>query len=282
MPDDATPPAAGATILEGSTPPPAPTFTPSFEGVIGPDGSFTEGWHQKALGPDYNGPLAGARTLPDVDKMLRDSMAAARQKTAGMVRVPSENAKPEEVAEFRKALGVPEKPDDYGDLRPDTIPPEMWDPESSKALSQIAHKHNLPPAAIKEIVGLYAGQIDKQVKLGEAQQAQYMAGEVAILQKAWGNQFSENINIATRVAATIGLDPKDPALQNSTMVQALRRVGDLISGDKLVNGATIGLSGSPKDQAQAIMTDPSNPHYKAYQSGDPNAVALVENLLKQA
>jgi hypothetical protein len=214
--------------------------------------------------------------------MLRDSMAAARQKTAGMVRVPSENAKPEEVAEFRKALGVPEKPDDYGDLRPDTIPPEMWDPESSKALSQIAHKHNLPPAAIKEIVGLYAGQIDKQVKLGEAQQAQYMAGEVAILQKAWGNQFSENINIATRVAATIGLDPKDPALQNSTMVQALRRVGDLISGDKLVNGATIGLSGSPKDQAQAIMTDPSNPHYKAYQSGDPNAVALVENLLKQA
>ena len=49
-------------------------------------------------------------------------MAAARAKTEGMIRVPGDDAKPEDVAAFRKALGVPDDPTGYGLVKPETLP----------------------------------------------------------------------------------------------------------------------------------------------------------------
>jgi hypothetical protein len=256
-------------------------FTPTFEGALKPDGSFAEGWHAKAFGADYSGPLAQAKNFSDVEKMLRDNIAAARAKTEGMVRLPGANAKPEEWAAYRKAIGAPDTPDAYGDLRPETIPAEMWDAEGAKALQAVAHKHALPPAAIKDILGLYAGQIDVQMQKGQADMAEHVAGQTAILKQEWGADFDANARQATRFALTIGLKPDNPIFQNAEVVRAMAQGAKLLSEDKLINGATMGLTASPQEQAKAIMTDPSNPHYKAYQAGEASAVALVHNLLQQ-
>lgn len=284
MADDATQTGAdgATTTILGDGQQLATQFTPSYDGALNPDGSFAEGWHTKAFGAEYSGPLAQAKTVADVDKMLRDSMARARQKTDGMVRVPGEGASPEDLAEFRKAIGGPEKPEDYGELRPQNIPPEAWDAEADKALKTVAHKHGVTPAALKDIMGLYAGQMDTQMAKGMADMTAHVAGQKAILQQEWGEKFESNVRQTIRFAATLGLKPDHPVFQNADVVRALQRGASLVSEDKLINGSTIGLAASPGEQAKAIMTDPANPHYKAYQSGDPNAVALVNNLLQQA
>lgn len=269
------------TILGGAGEGQQQQFTPSFDGALKPDGSFVEGWHTKAFGAEYSGPLAQAKTVADVDKMLRDNIAAARAKTDGMVRLPGAEAKPEEWAAYRKAIGAPDTPDAYGDLRPETIPAEMWDAEGAKALQAVAHKHALPPAAIKDILGLYAGQIDLQMQKGQADMTAHVAGQTAILKQEWGAEFDANARQATRFALTLGLKPDNPIFQNAEVVRAMAQGAKLLSEDKLINGATMGLSASPQEQAKAIMTDPTNPHYKAYQAGDTNAVALVDNLLRQ-
>jgi hypothetical protein len=117
---------------------------------------------------------------------------------------------------------------------------------------------------------------------GMADMTAHVAGQKAILQQEWGEKFESNVRQTIRFAATLGLKPDHPVFQNADVVRALQRGASLVSEDKLINGSTIGLAASPGEQAKAIMTDPANPHYKAYQSGDPNAVALVNNLLQQS
>src|SRR5262245_23505960 len=86
-------------------------FVPTFEGVLNLDGTFAEGWTAKVFGPEYNGPLATTRTVSDVDKLLRDNMAAARGR---QITWPDERSTTEQVAAVRKLTGAPDKPEGYG------------------------------------------------------------------------------------------------------------------------------------------------------------------------
>jgi hypothetical protein len=69
---------------------------------------------------------------------------------------------------------------------------------------------------------------------------------------------------------------------NADVVSAMARGAALVSEDRLVGGASQGLGGPPRSQANAIMTDSSNPLYARYQSGDAETVSLVNSLLMQA
>lgn len=253
------------------------TFTPSYDGIIDQSGTFADGWTAKAFGPDYTGPLANVKDVGSIDKMLRDTIAMARSRPS--IAPPKEGATPEQIAQWRQLTGAPENLEGYGDVRPETIPPELWDKDAEKALLETAHKHHLPPAAIKDIIGLYAGQIDKQMKETEAQFAESRAGEEAKLKQAWGEKFGENLRMAQRFALTLGFKPDNPIFNNAETVLAMARGAQLISEDKLVNGQTVGLQ-SGREQAQEIMTNPQHPLYQKYQTGDPNTVALVNNMLQ--
>lgn len=252
-------------------------FTPSFEGILGKDGAFTDGWTTKAFGPDYTGPLASAKTVGEVDKLLRDNMAAAR----GKLEWPGEKATPEQIAVIRKLTGAPEKADGYGDLRPETIPAELWDKTSEGKLQALAHKHHLPPAALKEIVGLYAESLDAAVKSNEASFATQRAAEGAKLKAEFGKDYDGSMHAAKRMALTLGMSIDDPVFNNAAVVIAMAKMAKLAGEDRLVNGATQGLAATPKAQANAIMTDKANPLYAKYQEGDKDTVSLVTNLLSQ-
>lgn len=258
----------------------APAFTPSYEGVFdSKTGSFAENWHTKAFGPEYNGPLAGVKDLTSVDKMLRDNIAAAR----GQLEWPGEKATPEQIARIRKLTGAPETPDKYGDLRPETIPAELWDKGSEAKLQAIAHKHHLPPSALKEVVGLYAESLGEAVKQNEAATQTNRAAEMTRLKTEFGKDFDASLFGAKRVALTLGMDvEKDPIFQNASAVIMLSKMAKLMGEDKLINGATQGLTGTPMMQANDIMTNTANPHYAKYQAGDKDTVNLVNNLLAQS
>jgi hypothetical protein len=254
-------------------------FTPTYEGVLNRDGTFAEGWTTRAFGPEYNGPLSTTRSVADVDKLLRDNMAAARGR---QISWPDDKATPEQVAAVRKLTGAPEKPDGYGDLRPETIPAELWDKGGEAKLQGIAHKHHLPPSALKDIIGLYAQTLDEAVRANEVELQTQRAAGLQTLKQEFGRDFESKMHEAKRFAQTLGLREDNPIFMSAEAVMAMARGAALVSEDRLVSGATQGLTGSPRAQANAIMTDAANPLYAKYQAGDADTVSLVNSLLTQS
>lgn len=253
-------------------------FTASYDGALNADGSFAEGWTTKAFGPEYNGPLSTVRTVADVDKLLRDNMAAARGR---QISWPTEKATPEQVAAVRRLTGAPEKPDGYGELRPETIPAELWDRGNEARLQGIAHKHHLPPGALKDIVGLYAETLGEAVKANETEMQSQRAAGLQALREEFGRDFDIKMHSARRFAQTLGLSEDDPIFMSVEAVKAMARGSLLVGEDRLVSGGGHGTAGGPRSQAKAIMTDASNPLYAKYQAGDPDTVTLVNSLLMQ-
>jgi hypothetical protein len=269
----------GGTLLTEAPESQDAEFTPTFEGALNGDGTFTEGWTAKAFGPEYHGPLTTTRTFADVDKLLRDNMAAARGR---QITWPDEAATPEHLAAIRKLTGAPEKPEGYGDLRPESIPAELWDKSGEARLQGLAHKHHLPPTALKDIMGLYAETLDSAIKANETDQLAQRAAGLQTLKQEFGKDFDAKMHAAKRFAQSLGLHEDNPIFNSAEAVIAMARGAALVSEDRLVSGATQGLKGSPKAQANGIMTDPANPLYAKYQSGDSDTVSLVNSLLIQA
>jgi hypothetical protein len=269
----------GGTLLTGTEQGEDAGFTPTFEQVLNNDGTFAEGWTAKAFGPEYNGPLSTTKSVADVDKLLRDNMAAARGR---QISWPDEKATPEQLSAVRRLTGAPETPDGYGGLRPESIPAELWDSGGEAKLQAVAHKHHLPPGALKDIVGLYAETLDAAVKANDADMQEQRTAGLQTLKQEFGREFEAKMHSARRFAQTLGLREDNPIFLSPEVVSAMARGAALVSEDRLVSGGTQGLGGTPRVQANAIMTEVTNPLYAKYQSGDPDTVSLVNSLLTQA
>jgi hypothetical protein len=269
----------GGTLLTGAEQEEGGGFSPTFDKVLNSDGTFSDGWTARAFGPDYNGPLSTTKSVADVDKLLRDNMAAARGR---QISWPDEKATPEQLAAVRRLTGAPETPEGYGGLRPDSIPAELWDGGGEARLQAVAHKHHLPPAALKDIVGLYAETLDAAVKANDADMQEQRTAGLQALRQEFGRDFDSRMHAARRFAQTLGLREDNPIFLHPEVVSAMARGAALVSEDRLVGAGAQTFGGTPRTQANAIMTEVTNPLYAKYQAGDPDTVSLVNSLLTQA
>jgi hypothetical protein len=272
-------PAAGA---------PAPYF--------GADGNFVEGWADKlpdgfitaedlpafkAHASKYKNPLDAIKSDFHKEKMLG--------RKAQAVVIPGEKSAPEEVAAFRKALGVPETPDGYK-LKPESLPDGItWSDDLAKPFAEIAHKHNITPAAMADLV---------KVNLEQQQAMFQVASETAVandqaeldkgmqtLKETWKNDTEKNLGFVSRVAKSIGLDPSTPGLRDPNVIIALQRAGAMLSEDKLISGDVATTMQPGKVRANEIMTNPADPMFADYAGKNGKdrqtaAAKLVADLLK--
>jgi len=186
-------------------------------------------------------------------------------KLIGMkMEMPGEKATPEQVANWRRTVGAPEKPEGYlgeaKSLRPELVPEQYWDAEGEKKFLALAHKHHLPPAAVKEILGFYGESIATSLGASREQEGTVLRNEGAKLHETWGREYEANLQMASRAAHTVGLDPKThPIFTSAEVVQAFAKIGRLISEDRLVKGEAGGISTSAADRIRE-MTDPVSTH----------------------
>lgn len=191
----------------------------------------------------------------------------------------NDKSTPEEIAEFRKALGVPEKPEDYA-LKPETLPEGVtFDEESAKAVAALAHKHNIPASAMREIV---AWDLQRQQ---QAQQAavsilakQHEEGKTE-LKNTFGEELDNSLELARRAVATVGGKADARGFSDPEVVKVIVRLAGKISDDQLVSAQSTGAV-SNKSRAKDIMTNPENPLYQRYQNGDPEVVEQVRGMLR--
>lgn len=116
---------------------------------------------------EYGGFLEkfGGKSADDVAAAYRNLEKAYSGKMEGLARIPGEGAKPEEVAAFHRALGVPEKPDGY------TIEPiEGMDDGRVQEFLTEAHQLGLTP---KQVNALVQGEIAREAALKQADEERY-------------------------------------------------------------------------------------------------------------
>ncbi len=232
------------------TPSPAPAWSWADEG-----GKLNESWLSKLPAElQGNDSLKVIGTLPDLAK----SYVETKRLIGTKLEMPGEGATPEAIANWRKTVGAPEKPEGYlgeaKSLRPESVPESLWNVEGEKKFLELAHKHHLPPVAVKEILQFHADATTASLEAAKVVEGDVLKAEGAKLRQAWGKDYDSNLNVASRVAQTVGLDPKThPAFTSAEVVQAFAKMGRLLSEDKLVKGDAQGVNGAVSDRIRDIQ-----------------------------
>jgi hypothetical protein len=258
----------------GVPPVPAPNTDPFYKDWQGADGKINKTAYDRL--PDDLKPHAELLKSYDTTEALLRALVHNKQMAGkkGLER-PIDSAAPEVKAEFEKTLhalnAAPEKPEGYGIKKPDAIPAEMWSEPALKEFVELAHKHHANPEFVKAAIELQTkmamGQTQTSLAAQQQQMADYKAGQMAELKKAWPDEtaFQKNAAAAQRMAITLGFKPEDAIFGRADMVLALAKMHDLISPDKLVSGDMHSDLGSGfRAQALDIQNNEANPLYKAY------------------
>lgn len=268
-----------ATNAEAPSATETSTAPTQHTGYVKDDGSFSEGWIDKLPDEvaDYKSSIKNFKSVPDLVKALGNANALIGKKLG----VPSEKSSPEEVAAFRRSLGVPDTIDEYK-FAPDALPEGMtWDDNNVKNYAEIAHKHNIPPSAMKALVTEHAKMEHFKMQGMQAQIEKQHVEAVNTLKKEWGGEFDKNIGLAKQAAKIAGVNANSQGFADPEVVRGFVRLSQMMSEDKV--GRSMSGSEFMTGQARAkdIMSNPDNSWHKRYMEGDREAATLVTGLLKQ-
>jgi hypothetical protein len=108
-------------------------------------------------------------------KSGKDNQTAARAKTEGMIKIPSEDATETDRSEFNKSLGALETPEDYkANMWPDELP-EGFEKDEGLAGVFAEHAAKNPVNTAEGVKALVASVIEYQAKQQEDMAEQYRA-----------------------------------------------------------------------------------------------------------
>lgn len=258
---EAPAPSGGGSLLGGNpavaaaAPPAAvaPVSTGAPQSIIGADGSFAPGWLDTL--PEA---LRGNPSLTTVPSLtaLAESYLATKSMVGKKMQPPGESATPQEVAAWRKNVGAPDTPEGYGELRPEDFPETHWDKETAGQFAALAHKHHLPPGAVKDIIGLHASSVKASLGKLEAEEGAWQETETAKLKQSWGTNFEAEAHAATAFVKALGMDPLNPVFRNAEVVQAMARGAKMMMGDKLITGQAPGISGGLEARIGDLQRSP--------------------------
>lgn len=177
---------APKTIAEGAKP----------EGAPPPPPDWPADWREKAAGEDakYLDHLKTLGSPVDLAKSYRE----LQKKMDGTKRLPELPDKPTEaqVAEYRKAVGVPESPDKYDFNLGDGF---VWadnDKPRLESFAKFAHDAHMPERYAKTAVAGYA-LMERQIKEEYANKdKEFFHNSINELAKEWGVDYDGNHNAA--------------------------------------------------------------------------------------
>lgn len=199
---------------------PAPADPPPSDPPADPPAEPTP-----APAADWREPITDAKLREFADRMASpvDAVKSAfemRQKLSKAITPPGKDAKPEDVAAFHKALGVPAEPDGYKYQRPEL--PETMEftegmQEQESAFLAKAHELGLTPAQLKGVLDFHyegAGADHDTVASTLIKGREKAEAE---LKKEWGDDYKANATLAERAAKKYGGDDLVEFFSNVTV-----------------------------------------------------------------
>lgn len=282
---ESQPPASQTTPPE--TPPSGEAPPVVTDGWINRDGSFIPDWTQRLPDDIRDGEeTAVLKKYGNVTDLARGYVNAQRLLGKKGVVVPDDKSTPEQIAEFRKALDVPEKPEEY-QIKPENIPEGLqWNDDLAKGFLEIAHKHNAPKRLMKELAQKFQDMESARVQAGwemaQAEKRQRYEEGVRTLQNAWGGEMPKQIELVQRAAAKYGAPVDTFGWGDPAIVKLIANMARSMSEDTFVSPNGSGPTRGPRETALDIIQNPENPEYKAYRSGHKPTQAKVQDLIEEA
>lgn len=248
-------PAAGSSLLGGGVVTPAAGATPDWKE------SLPDSWRNvPSLAPftSFDGEMI---SVPKemVDK-LGDSYANTKKLVGSKLERPGTDASAEQQAYWRKVNGAPDTPEGYlnegKSFRPESIPVEAWQGGMETEFMTIAHKHALPPEAVKDVMALYAKTIEGEISKVTTTSQQTFAQSEQRLKTEWGESYSSNIAKVVSLAKFAGLSPDDPRFGDADLVLAFAKLASLNTETPFRDGSANSANSSFEDRIKEIQ-DPN-------------------------
>lgn len=138
--------------------------------------------------------LAYTGKFKSMDDLVKSAMAA-ESKIGSMVSIPDDKASPEQVAEFRKKLGIPEKEDDYQFEADERVKVDEGQTKAFKKLALELGLNKDQAAKLWKNANAYTADALAQFQ-GLGQKAKVNTEQS--LQKEWGADYQKNVEVTKR------------------------------------------------------------------------------------
>lgn len=188
-----TPPAASAPPAQ----PPKPTAvqTPPSAPPAEPKAYWPDDWRAKIAGTDdKRNPLRKTLETFQDPAAIANSMMELRRRwdEGGHVKLPGKDAKPEDIAAFHKAMGVPDKPEGYLEQFTPENGAILGDADKPLASSFAAemHKVGAPPAAVNQALNWYFKNQEEQAAALDESDETFRAETERALKEEYGPTFT--------------------------------------------------------------------------------------------
>lgn len=227
-------------------------------------------------------------TYKSVDDMAKSHINA--QKLIGKKGIipPGKDAKPEEIDAFHKALGRPDKPEDY--KLSEVQAPEGMTEDANLKSGFLATAHakgmtNEQADAIyswynKQVEGAIAQHVEKNKVMKETTEAE--------LRTEYGKAYDQNLDIAKKFIHKFGDEKAMQALEEGLgndprLIRMLVKAGKSFSEDMLhVSSNTTLTPDEAKAEIRKIKGDPKHPYFVQVHHEHKEAVDYMDSLYKQA
>lgn len=198
-----------------------------------------------------------AGRFASVDDLVQANLDA-RKKLSSAINVPGKDAKPEEIADYRKKIGIPDTADGYKFTMLDGKEPSEGDKAFQKKMAETFHGANITAEQAGALNKVWNEHVSAmQTAIVEADK-QFAAATEAALKKEWGADFDANKTFANRAISTLfgselegirKIEGKDGRfiLDRPEMVKAFAKIGREMGED--------GLKGALSADARATLDD---------------------------
>lgn len=211
MADEPTPtPAPTPSPTPTPTPAPGPTPTPAPTPTPEPTPAVAD-WRSNLktdAAKDF------AKNSPDVDHLVGRALTM-QQKLSGAIIPPPKDAKPDspEVQAYRKAIGVPDKPEGYKLEIPEGAVMTDADKAFQSAMTKVFHEAGAPADLFSSINKGWNAHVQGVMKKTQEDDAKFLADSETALRSKWGADFDVNKELAARsfkaYAAKAGISTDD-------------------------------------------------------------------------
>lgn len=185
-------PAAATTIADPAADPKAATA-----------GAWPEDWRTRvAKGDDKRAKLFERYASPEA---VADALVEAQNKIrSGALKASlPKDASEEQVAEWRKENGIPDKPEGYLEKLPDGIVLGEEDKAIAADFLASMHAENTPPAVAHAALKWYTGHAERQQQQRQEADASNWAETEESLRDEWGPEWRGNINAIKGLLGTL-------------------------------------------------------------------------------
>lgn len=138
------------------------------------------------------------------------SYAALQSRLGRSVVKPGPDAGPEEVAAYRRQLGVPESIEDYEVRRPEDLPAALQTDPAGEALQrdflQAMHEAGASNEVVQKAIDWYYGSVTQSLEQQAQTAAERRAEAEASLRQEWGGDHDRNLTFAQRAVRSFGDD----------------------------------------------------------------------------